>query len=82
METRPPQIGQTYVSRTDPTLIVYVVDVNVFEAGEGADAGFFVEGCDPAYKDDTTNAYGYDFDADNWLKHDFTLLSAEPTQEP
>jgi len=74
MQNKPPQIGQTYVSSTTPTLIVYVVDVNVLDAGENADAGFFVEGCDPAYKDDVTNAYGYDFDAENWNKHNFTLV--------
>lgn len=74
MQSNPPQIGQTYISRTDPTLIVYVVDVNVSKSGEDSNAGFFVEGCDPAYKDDTMNAYGYDFDADNWVKHDFTLV--------
>jgi hypothetical protein len=74
MQSKPPQIGQTYVSRLDPALIVYVVDVNVFESSESTNAGFFVEGCDPAYKDDTVHAYGYDFDADNWTKHDFTLV--------
>lgn len=77
MQFKLPQIGQTYVSGTDPGLIVYVVDVNVFESGENTNAGFFVEACDPAYKDDTTNAYGYDFDADNWTKHDFILMPEE-----
>ena len=75
MSSKPPLIGQTYVSRTDPKLIVYVVDVNVIEVGEVSDAGFIVEACDPAYKDDTRNAYGYDFDADTWGKHDFVLVT-------
>jgi len=71
MATIPPMIGNTYVSRTTPSLTVYVVDVNVFETDNAENACFVVEGCDPAYKDDTANAYGYDFDAETWAKHDF-----------
>jgi hypothetical protein len=74
MKNIPPQIGQTYVSRTDPALTVYVVEVSNIEADESTGASFFVEGCDPVYKDDTENAYGYDFDDENWLKHDFVLV--------
>jgi hypothetical protein len=75
MQLKPPEIGQTYVSRSDPNLIVYVVDVNLIEADDNNEENFYVEGCDPAYKDDTLNAYGYDFDVDSWNKHDFTLVS-------
>jgi hypothetical protein len=75
MSSKLPQIGQTYVSRIDPALIVYVVDAGDLEADGNNEADFFVEGCDPAYKDDTRNADGYDFDADSWIKHDFVLVS-------
>jgi len=75
MQLKPPEIGQTYISRTAPILIVYVVDVSVVEADDNTEVNFCVEGCDPAYKDDTLNAYGYDFDVDSWTNHDFTLVS-------
>ena len=74
MQTEPPQIGRTYISRTDPALSVYVVDVNIFDADKDAATAFIVEGCDPAYKDDSRNAYGYDFPAEVWIKYDFTLV--------
>ncbi len=73
MNIKPPQIGKTYVSRTDPKLIIYVVDVVTPEAD--SDTTFIVEGCDPAYKDDTINADGYEFTDAVWVKHDFTLVS-------
>jgi hypothetical protein len=73
MQIEPPLIGQTYVSRSNPDLIVYVVDVIASEADE--DFAFIVEGCDPAYKDDTTNADGCEITADVWEKHDFLLVS-------
>jgi hypothetical protein len=73
MQIEPPLIGQTYVSRSNPDLIVYVVDVIASEADE--DFAFIVEGCDPAYKDDTTNADGCEITADVWEKHDFILVS-------
>lgn len=73
MQTKPPIIGQTYVSRSNPDLIIYVVDVIDSEADE--DFAFIVEGCNPAYKDDTTNADGYEITADVWEKHDFMLVS-------
>jgi hypothetical protein len=70
-----PQIGQTYISRTNPTMIVFVVDVNVVKPGEGADFSFIVEGCNPAYKDDLTNADRFEITEDIWIKYDFTLIS-------
>jgi len=76
MQLNPPQIGQTYVSRIEPKLIVYIVDVSIMDPEGNTDPNFIVEGCDPAYKDDTLNAYGYDFDADSWSKHDFKLVSS------
>ena len=75
MQLKPPKIGQTYASRNDPTLIVYVVDVSIIDPDDINGADFIVEGCDPAYKDDTLNAYGYDFDAESWSNHDFKLVS-------
>jgi hypothetical protein len=74
MQIKPPQIGQTYISRTNPKLIVYIVDVTVPDADEDDDTEFIVEGCDPAYKDDTWNADGCEFTSDVWAKHDFALL--------
>lgn len=75
MQINPPQIGQTYISSTDPKLVIYVVDVNVPEDDGDADTSFIVEGCDPAYKDDTDNADGYELTSAVWVKHGFTLLS-------
>jgi hypothetical protein len=75
MLNKPPEIGQTYVSRIKPELMVYVVDVVYGQDGEAADPGFIVEACDPAYKDDTDNADGYDITDDVWLKHDFVLVT-------
>jgi len=75
MHLKPPQIGQTYASRIEPSLIVYVVDVSLMGSEDNSDTSFIVEGCDPTYKDDTLNAYGYDFDADSWTKHNFILVS-------
>jgi hypothetical protein len=74
MQIKPPKIGQTYLSRTDPNLLIYVVDVTVPGADEDADTEFIVEGCDPAYKDDTMNADGLEFTADIWAKYDFSLV--------
>lgn len=72
MLIKQPLIGQTYISRNNPDLIVYVVDVIDPEAEE--DFAFIVEGCDPAYKDDTSNADGYEITADVWEKYDFMLV--------
>ena len=74
MQIKPPQIGQTYVSRTAPKLAIYVVDVIAPDEDDDDDTEFIVEGCDPAYKDDTMNADGYEFTADVWAKHDFALV--------
>ncbi len=75
MAIKPPQIGRTYRSGTDPELIIYVVDVTIPAANDVADTEFLVEGCDPAYKDDTDNADGCEFTADVWAKHEFTPVS-------
>jgi hypothetical protein len=72
MQIEPPVIGQTYVSRIAPDLIIYVVDVIDSEADD--DIAFIVEGCNPAYKDDTTNADGCEITAEVWAKHDFILV--------
>jgi hypothetical protein len=74
MQIKPPQIGKTYLSRTDPDLLIYVVDVTVPDPDEDDDTPFRVEGCDPAYKDDIENADGLEFAADVWARHDFTLV--------
>jgi len=73
MKIKQPLVAHTYVSRTDPSLIVYVAKVNVFEQGEDTDTQFTVECCDPAYKDDIWNADGLEMTADVWEKHDFVL---------
>lgn len=75
MQITPPLIGQTYISRTDPKLIIYVVDVVMSGADGDSDITFIVEGCDPAYKDDTENADGYELTDSVWAKHEFTLVS-------
>lgn len=74
MAIETPQVGRTYVSRTDSSLIVYVVDVVIPDLNEDIGTPFIVEGCDPAYKDDTFNADGFELTAEMWKKHDFTLL--------
>ena len=73
MQIEPPLIGHTYVSRSEPTMTVYVADVNV-EADDDADTLFTVECCDPAYKDDIWNADGFEMTADVWAKYDFALV--------
>ena len=76
MRIKPPQLGQTYSSNTNPKLIVYVVDITFIKAGDGEkgdDIDFIVECCDPAYKDDTRNADGYDITSEVWAKNNFTL---------
>jgi hypothetical protein len=74
MQIKPPQIGNTYLSSTDPDLLIYVVDVTIPHADDEVDTPFLVEGCDPAYKDDTWNADGLEFTADVWAKHNFALV--------
>jgi hypothetical protein len=69
-----PQVGKTYVSRTDPSLVIYVVDVVVPDPNDVAGTPFIVEGCDPAYQDDTDNADGIELTAEIWKKHGFTLV--------
>ena len=73
MQIEPPLIGQTYVSRVTPDLVVYVVDV--IDSDPDDDFAFIVEGCDPVYKDDTTNADGYEITSDVWVRHDFALVT-------
>ena len=73
MQNSQPLVAHTYVSRTDPSLIVFVVKVNVFEAGDESDTPFTVECCDPAFKDDIWNADGLEMTAEVWAKHEFEL---------
>jgi hypothetical protein len=75
MQIKPPLIAHIYVSRTDPTMVVYVANVNVFEDNSDADTLFSVECCDPAFKDDISNADGFEMTSDVWAKHDFTLVT-------
>jgi hypothetical protein len=74
MQIKRPEIGKTYLSHTNPDLLIYVVDVTVPDADDDNDTPFIVEGCDPAYKDDTMNADGCEFTADVWAKHDFARI--------
>jgi hypothetical protein len=75
MEIKQPLLAHTYVSRNDPSLILYVAKVNVFEADDDADTPFSVECCDPAFKDDIWNADGIEMTADVWARHDFVLVA-------
>ena len=75
MQIEPPQIAHTYISRIDPTLVVYVADVNVFETGNESNILFTVECCDPAFKDDIWNADGYEMTSEVWAKYDFIRVS-------
>jgi hypothetical protein len=75
MQIAPPKIGQTYCSSTDPKLIIYVVDVIDFAEDADSDIAFIVEGCDPAYQDDTMNADGCEITSDVWAKHNFIPVS-------
>ena len=73
MRIKPPQIGQTYISGTNPKLVVYVVNLVLTKSDDGGDGiDFIVECCDPAYKNDTRNADGYDITSDVWVKNNFT----------
>lgn len=49
MQTTLPEVGKTYISKTDPTFKIHVESVNFIEADEDNDAGFAVEGCDPKH---------------------------------
>jgi hypothetical protein len=75
MQIKPPQVGQTYVSRTEPSLSIYVVHVSFSETDGNSESAFVVEGCDPAYKDDTMNADGCEITSDVWAEHDFSLVT-------
>ncbi len=75
MAIEAPQVGRTYVSRTDSSMLVYVVDVVIPDVDEDIGTTFIVEGCDPAYKEDIENADGLELTAETWKKHDFTLVS-------
>ena len=75
MQIKPPLVAHTYVSRTDPTLTVYVAEVNLYEANDEDNTLFTVECCDPAYKDDIRNADGFEMTSEVWDKHDFMLVA-------
>jgi hypothetical protein len=70
-----PQAGKTYVSRTEPSMVIFVVDVVVPDPDDVVATAFIVEGCDPAFKDDTDNADGIELTAEVWKKHEFRLVS-------
>lgn len=44
-----PEVGKTYISRTDPNFKIYVEKVSLIEADGSCDAGFCVAGCDPKH---------------------------------
>ena len=75
MAIEAPQVGRTYVSRINPSMLIYVVDVVIPDVDEDIGTTFIVEVCDPAYKDDIENADGLELTAETWKKHDFKLVS-------
>jgi hypothetical protein len=46
-----------------------------FAEDADSDIAFIVEGCDPAYQDDTMNADGCEITSDVWAKHNFIPVS-------
>jgi hypothetical protein len=75
MAIEAPQVGCTYVSQIDSSMLIYVVDVVIPDVDEDIGTTFIVEGCDPAYKDDLENADGLELTAETWKKHNFTLVA-------
>jgi len=61
-----PEAGKTYISKTDPALILFVETVEPIEE----EGGFIVNACPPDAIDDMT-AMGYEFINDEWEEHHF-----------
>lgn len=81
MKATPPEVGKIYISRTDPTVRVYVESVHPYEADEEEDleAGFGVDVCDPVDKNNM-GAIGTEYEFDDWVEADFIPESEHPAE--
>jgi len=66
-----PEVGKTYVSRTDPTFRIHVEKVDLIEADGDDPEGFCVEGCDPKHIGKAW-ADGIEIFSDEW--HDYDMV--------
>lgn len=71
-----PEVGKIYRSATDPKITILVEAVHIIEADEDNDAGFAVEGCDPADKSNM-GGIGYEFTTEEWTEHNFSPMSEQ-----
>jgi len=71
-----PEVGKTYVSKTDPTFSIYVRKVDLIEADGDDPGGFIVEGCDPKNKGKEDAPYCEIID-DEWSDFGCTPVSAQ-----
>lgn len=70
-----PEVGKTYVSKTDPTFSIYVRRIDLIEADGDDPAGFLAEGCDPKDKDNEDAPCCEIFDYD-WRDFDLAPVPA------
>lgn len=72
-----PEVGKIYVSRTDPTVRIYVEAVHLVDADEelGIEEGCFeVEGCEPA-NIGNEGGIGIEYSDEEWAEADFIPVS-------
>lgn len=72
-----PEVGKTYVSKTDPTFSIYVRKVDLIEAAGDDPVGFIVEGCEPKDKGNEEAPYCEVID-DEWRDFGFASESVQP----
>ncbi len=67
-----PEIGKTYVSSVDPSLVFFVEDFHPaeFDPDDGVCYGFVVNCCRPGDQDDQF-ALGHSFTAADWVLYAF-----------
>lgn len=65
-----PEVGKIYISRTDPSLSIYVEKIDLIEADEETEAGFCVQGCDPKHTG-KQHADGIEIYSDEWISHGY-----------
>jgi hypothetical protein len=66
---QPPEVGKTYISKTDPTFSIYVRRIDLIEADGDDPAGFCVEVCAPKDKG-ITGAMVIELFDDEWRDFD------------
>lgn len=69
-----PEVGKTYISKTDPTFKIYVEKAEIIEADGDEPASFVVEGCAPKDKN-FEGGNGYEIFGDEWIEDGFHLIT-------